>query len=131
MSELKTTTARPSISLLGYTFLTFDEMIEKALDDLENTSNPLLQQMNSRVDEIQDIMKESMQVPHLMQFMSMSIMFPIFGISLFMLGGPLYLTGIFSMAGPLYLMGFLQDKTVQRETTQNFNIDDNGRNWAK
>ena len=114
MMHLTTRPPPPTMSILSYMMITLDEMIEQSLDDLENTNNTIVQQMNRRVDEIQESVKESMQRPHLMEFMSMSVILPLIGITLFMFGSPLIVPGVLAMAGPLYLMNFLEDQGNSR-----------------
>ena len=116
MSSLKTTTPKASMSLLEYTMITLDDIVDQGLDDLENSENTIVQHMNRRVDEIQDVMKQSMQMHYLMTFMSMSVMLPMVGIALFMFGGSPVLIGALAMGGPLYLMSFMQDNTFPTET---------------
>lgn len=118
MSGLETTTSKPSMSLLEYTMITLDGIVDQRLDDLENSENPIVQLMNRRVDEIQDVMKQSMQMHYLMTFMSISVMLPMFGIALFMFGGSPVLTGMLAMAGPLYLMNFMHDNAITKETSR-------------
>ena len=112
MSGMKPTTPTDTMSLLEYTMITVDGIVDQGLDDLENSENPIVQHMNRRVDEIQDVMKQSMQMHYLMTFMSMSVMLPIVGMTLYMFGGPPLLTGMLAMAGPLYLMNFMQDNAI-------------------
>ena len=121
MSSLNGTSNTTSISLLHFMMITLDEMIDHGLDELENSEHPIVQQMNRRVDEIQNVVRESMQVPSLMEFMSMSVMLPLLGMSIFMFGGPPLLTGILAMAGPMYLLNFLQDNAVPVENPRYFN----------
>ena len=118
MSGLKTTTPKASMSLLEYTMITLDDIVDQRLDDLENSENPIVQHMNRRVDEIQDVMKQSMQMHYLMTFMSMSVMLPMVGMALFMFGGSPVLTGALAMAGPLYLMNFMQDNAFPSESAR-------------
>ena len=96
--------------------ITFDIMIDRGLDDLENSNNSIIQFMNRRVDEIQEEMKKSTQEFYLMQFASMSVMLPIVGVTLFMFGGSPILTGMLAMGGPLYLMSFMTDKSSAKES---------------
>ena len=109
MHAHETTTPSTTMSLLDYTMITFDNMVDRGLDDLENSNNSIIQFMNRRVDEIQEEMKKSTEEFYLMQFASMSVMLPIVGITLFMFGGSPILTGILAMGGPLYLMSFMID----------------------
>ena len=95
--------------------ISFDHMIDRSLDDLENSNNSIIQHMNRRVDEIKDEMKQSMEMFYLMQFASMSVLLPIVGITLFMFGGSPILTGMLAMGGPLYLMSFMKDKSSAKE----------------
>ena len=118
MSALKTTTPKASMSLLEYTMITLDDIVDQGLDDIENSENSIVQHMNRRVDEIQEVMKQSMQMHYLMTFMSMSVMLPMVGIALFMFGGSPVLTGALAMAGPLYLMNFMQDNSFPSETAR-------------
>ena len=120
MSSLNGTSNATSISLLHYMMITLDEMIDHSLDELENSENPIVQQMNRRVDEIQNVVRDSMQVPSLMEFMSMSVMLPLLGMGIFMFGGPPVLTGILAMAGPMYLLNFLQDNAVPMDNPRYF-----------
>ena len=124
MASLNGTSNTTSISLLHYMMITLDEMIDHSLDELENSENPIVQQMNRRVDEIQNVVKDSMQVPSLMEFMSMSVMLPLLGMGIFMFGGPPVLTGILAMAGPMYLLNFLQDNAVPMDNPR-YLIDSN------
>ena len=126
MPSIQTTTPKASMSLLHYTMITLDDMIDQGLDKLENSEIPIVQQMNRRVDEIQDVMKHSMQIPRLMTFMSMSVMLPIVGITLFMFGGSPLLTGALAMAAPLSLMSFMRDNTITRESSRYFINGENG-----
>ena len=118
MSGLKTTTPKASMSLLEYTMITLDDIVDQGLDGLENSENTIVQHMNRRVDEIQDVMKQSMEMHYLMTFMSMSVMLPMVGMALFMFGGSPILTGALAIAGPLYLMNFMQDNSSPAETTR-------------
>ena len=118
MSGLKTTTPKASMSLLEYTMITLDDIVDQGLDELENSENTIVQHMNRRVDEIQDVMKQSMEMHYLMTFMSMSVMLPMVGMALFMFGGSPILTGALAIAGPLYLMNFMQDNSSPAETTR-------------
>lgn len=102
-----------SMSLLEFTMITFDHMIDRGLDTLENSNNSMVQYMNRRVDEIQDEIKQSMEEFYLMQFASMSVLFPLVAISLFMFGGSPILTGMLAMGGPMYLMNFMIDKSIE------------------
>ena len=110
------TSPSTTMSLLEYTMITFDNMVDKGLDDLENSNNSIIQFMNRRVDEIQEEMKKSTEEFYLMQFASMSVMLPIVGITLFMFGGSPILTGMLAMGGPLYLMSFMTDKSSAKES---------------
>ena len=83
MHAHETTTPSTTMSLLDYTMITFDNMVDRGLDDLENSNNSIIQFMNRRVDEIQEEMKKSTEEFYLMQFASMSVMLPIVGITLF------------------------------------------------
>ena len=116
MNEIETTTPRNQMSLLEYTMISFDHMIDRSLDDLENSNNSIIQHMNRRVEEIKDEMKQSMEMFYLMQFASMSVLLPIVGITLFMFGGSPILTGMLAMGGPLYLMSFMKDKSSAKES---------------
>ena len=116
MHAHKTTTPSTTMSLLDYTMITFDNMVDQGLDDLENSNNSIIQFMNRRVDEIQEEMKKSTEEFYLMQFASMSVMLPIVGITLFMFGGSPILTGMLAMGGPLYLMSFMTDKSSAKES---------------
>ena len=116
MHAHETTTPSTTMSLLEYTMITFDNMVDKGLDDLENSNNSIIQFMNRRVDEIQEEMKKSTEEFYLMQFASMSVMLPIVGIALFMFGGSPILTGMLAMGGPLYLMSFMTDKSSAKES---------------
>ena len=118
MSALKTTTPKASMSMLEYTMITLDDIVDQGLDDIENSENTIVQHMNRRVDEIQEVMKQSMEMHYLMTFMSMSVMLPMVGIALFMFGGSPVLTGALAMAGPLYLMNFMQDNSFPSETAR-------------
>ena len=118
MSALKTTTPKASMSLLEYTMITLDDIVDQGLDDIENSENTIVQHMNRRVDEIQEVMKQSMEMHYLMTFMSMSVMLPMVGIALFMFGGSPVFTGALAMAGPLYLMNFMQDNSFPSETAR-------------
>ena len=126
MSGLKTATPTDTMSLLEYTMITVDGIVDQGLDDLENSENPIVQHMNRRVDEIQDVMKQSMQMHYLMTFMSMSVMLPMVGMALFMFGGSPILTGALAMAGPLYLINFMQDNSSPFETTRGLIEDKHG-----
>ena len=126
MSGLKTATPTDTMSLLEYTMITVDGIVDQGLDDLENSENPIVQHMNRRVDEIQDVMKQSMQMHYLMTFMSMSVMLPMLGMALFMFGGSPVLTGALAMAGPMYLMNFMQDNTFPSETARGLIADKHG-----
>ena len=64
----ETITHSTSMSLLEYTMITFDQMIDRSLDNLENSNSSIIQYMNRRVDEIKDEMKQSMDNFHVMQF---------------------------------------------------------------
>ena len=110
------TSPSTTMSLLDYTMITFDNMVDRGLDDLENSNNSIIQFMNRRVDEIQEEMKKSTEEFYLMQFASMSVMLPIVGITLFMFGGSPILTGMLAMGGPLYLMSFMTDKSSAKES---------------
>ena len=116
MHAHETTTPSTTMSLLDYTMITFDNMVDRGLDDLENSNNSIIQFMNRRVDEIQEEMKKSTEEFYLMQFASMSVMLPIVGITLFMFGGSPILTGMLAMGGPLYLMSFMTDKSSAKES---------------
>ena len=116
MHAHKTTTPSTTMSLLDYTMITFDNMVDQGLDDLENSNNSIIQFMNRRVDEIQEEMKKSTEEFYLMQFASMAVMLPIVGITLFMFGGSPILTGMLAMGGPLYLMSFMTDKSSAKES---------------
>ena len=116
MHAHETTTPSTTMSLLDYTMITFDNIIDRGLDDLENSNNSIIQFMNRRVDEIQEEMKKSTEEFYLMQFASMSVMLPIVGITLFMFGGSPILTGMLAMGGPLYLMSFMTDKSSAKES---------------
>ena len=105
-----------SMSLLEYTMITFDQMIDRSLDDLENSNSSIIQYMNRRVDEIKDEMKQSMDKFYVMQFASMSLLLPMVGITLFMFGGSPILTGMLAMGGPLYLMNFMKDMSSEEKT---------------
>ena len=115
MNKLGITSTPTPMSLLEYTMISFDHMIDRSLDDLQNSNNSIIQNMNRRVEEIKDEMKQSMEMFYLMQFASMSIMLPIVGITLFMFGGSPILTGMLAMGGPLYLMSFMKDKSSAKE----------------
>ena len=115
MNNIGTATTPTPMSLLEYTMISFDHMIDRSLDDLQNSNNSIIQNMNRRVEEIKDEMKQSMEMFYLMQFVSMSIMLPIVGITLFMFGGSPILTGMLAMGGPLYLMSFMKDKSSAKE----------------
>ena len=110
------TSPSTTMSLLEYTMITFDNMVDKGLDDLENSNNSIIQFMNRRVDEIQEEMKKSTEEFYLMQFASLSVMLPIVGITLFMFGGSPILTGMLAMGGPLYLMSFMTDKSSAKDS---------------
>ena len=116
MHAHETTTPSTTMSLLDYTMITFDNMVDRGLDDLENSNNSIIQFMNRRVDEIKEEMKKSTEEFYLMQFASMSVMLPIVGITLFMFGGSPILTGMLAMGGPLYLMSFMTDKSSAKES---------------
>ena len=123
MSALTESINKTSMSILDYMSITLYEMIEHSLDELENSENPIIHQMNRRVDEIQHVVRESMEVPHMMEFISMSVMLPIVGIVVFMFGGSPLLTGALSMAGPLYLLRFLQDNSASIENPRFLNYN--------
>ena len=106
------------MSLLEYTMITFDQMIDRSLDSIENSNSSIIQYMNRRVDEIKDEMKQSMDKFYVMQFASMSLLLPMVGITLFMFGGSPILTGMLAMGGPLYVMSFMKDMSSE---------DNNGR----
>ena len=57
MHAHETTTPSTTMSLLDYTMITFDNMVDRGLDDLENSNNSIIKFMNRRVDEIQEEMK--------------------------------------------------------------------------
>ena len=116
MHAHETTTPSTTMSLLDYTMITFDNMVDRGLDDLENSNNSIIKFMNRRVDEIQEEMKKSREEFYLMQFASMSVMLPIVGITLFMFGGSPILTGMLAMGGPLYLMSFMTDESSAKES---------------
>ena len=116
MHAHETTTPLTTMSLLDYTMITFDNMVDRGLDDLENSNNSIIKFMNRRVDEIQEEMKKSREEFYLMQFASMSVMLPIVGITLFMFGGSPILTGMLAMGGPLYLMSFMTDESSAKES---------------
>ena len=116
MHAHETTAPSMTMSLLDYTMITFDNMVDRGLDDLENSNNSMIQFMNRRVDKIQEEMKQSMEEFYLRQFASMSVMLPIVRIALFMFGGSPILTGMLAMGGPLYLMIFMTDKSSAKES---------------
>ena len=84
MTNTNATLNPTSMSMLQYMVFSIDHMIDNGLDMLEDSENPIVQHMNQRVDEIQHTMKESMKIPSIMEFVSMSVMLPLIGIIVFL-----------------------------------------------
>ena len=66
--------------------------------------NEHVQELYSRIDELQETFFESMENENIFEFVTMSIVFPLFGMVLNALGGSPLISGILGLIGPMSLL---------------------------